>query len=135
MIKVVPYESLEDCMLACFYEFDTMDELLNGRWEWYDQDNDRNRVWSMRRVLRNRRKIGTWGFCHNKKEIHIWISDHATPKSILKLIAHEIGHMQRPFKKKSILEEKKAMVYADVALTAFEIMEKLINDKKSNKCI
>lgn len=124
---VVRYNSLEECM-AAFFCCDVEDLPTQGRWEW--MDGDRFRVWPMSRVLRVRRKTGTWGWCEEKRVIHLWVADHADDLSIMRLIAHELGHMRRPFKRESHEEEAKANQYADVAQTAFQIMRSVFRKKE-----
>lgn len=83
--------------------------------------------------MKERRKEGTWGFCRNKKEIHVWVDKKvASKRSIVRLLAHEIGHKQRPFHRLSSKEEDKAESYAAVALTAYDIMEHLVEGKTGN---
>lgn len=128
MISLVPYDSLEECMASFFYcEPKELKNLPN--WKWIDEG--RYKVWPMTRVLRIRRKRGTWGFCRDKKEIHIWIGINAKKKSIIRLLAHEIGHTKRPYKRIKELEEDKAEVYAEVARMSFEMMEYIL--EKNNE--
>lgn len=123
MISVLTYDTLEEC-LAAFLNCE-VDELHSKKpWVW-EQDG-RVTVWGMRRMIRCRKKEGTWGFCENKGNIHVWVASHAKPVSILRLLAHEIGHRQRPFKRNNFAEERKAEVYADVTVSAFEIMETIL---------
>ena len=110
--------------MAEFFECDS-DDLPDGRWEW--MDGDRFRVWPMSRVLRSRRKTGTWGFCHDKREIHIWVAKWAKKRSVIRLLAHEIGHTIRPYHRSSSDEESKAEQYADVAQMAFDVMCDLLD--------
>lgn len=115
--------------MAAYFDCDVKDLPKQGRWEW--MDGDRFRVWPMSRVIRTRRKTGTWGWCENKRKLHLWVGDHAKEISIIRLISHEIGHMQRPFKRVSREEEAKAEQYANVAQTAFQIMNEIFRKKEN----
>lgn len=123
MVTVLTYDTLEEC-IAAFHNCGTAEIYSKGPWTW-EQDGVIT-VWGMRRMIRCRKKEGTWGFCEDKGDIHVWVDKHTQPKKIVRMIAHEIGHKQRPFKRDIFAEERKAEVYADVALTAFEIMEEII---------
>lgn len=120
MISFFTYDSLEECM-SSFFNCEPNEVKNLPHWKW--MDDGRYRVWSMSRVLRNRRKTGTWGFCRGKKEIHVWIGNNAKKESIISLLAHEIGHTKRPYRRTRELEESKAETYAEVAKIAFEMME------------
>jgi len=131
MIQVLTYDTLED-VVAAYYSCENSEIYSKGPWDW-EQDGKRT-VWSVRRMLRCRKKEGCWGFCADKGDIHVWVDVHAKPSKIIRMLAHEIGHKQRPFKRTRILEERKAESYADVTLSAFEIMEDIIkNNKEENE--
>jgi len=61
----------------------------------------------------------------NKKVIHIWVADYAKERDILRMLSHEIGHIQRPYKRIKSDEEAKAEVYSAVTLIAYDIMKDL----------
>ena len=126
-MDVFTYDSLESC-IAAFYNCGTAEIHSKGPWEW-EQDG-RMSVWGMRRMIRCRKKYGTWGFCNNKKSIHIWVAKHAEPVRIIRLLSHEIGHMQKPFKRDNFAEERKAGIFESVAVSAFEIMEEIMENKQ-----
>lgn len=121
------YETLEACM-AAYFDCAPEDIKKQGRWAW--MDGERYRVWPTSRVLRTRRKAGVWGFCVDKKELHVWIADHARPEKILRLLAHELGHIRRPWHRDRDQEEAKAENYAMVAVTAFVIMQDITSKEK-----
>ena len=123
MVEVIRHATLEECMAEFFGC--APDDLPRGRWEWVD--GDRFRVWPMSRVLRTRRKLGTWGWCESKGRIHLWVADHAEPARVARLVGHELGHMQRPFRRLSVDEEAKAERYADFAQLTFEIVQELLS--------
>lgn len=128
-LHIYTYDTLEEC-IAAFHGCGTAEIYSKGPWTW--EENGRITVWGMRRMIRSRRKCGTWGFCRNKKELHLWVSKYAEPKRIIRLLSHELGHMQRPFKRDSLAEERKAESYCNVAVTAFELMTDLL-DKKNEQ--
>lgn len=120
---VIKYKTLEECM-AEYFDCDIVDIPKQGLWEW--MDGDRLRVWGMRRVIRSRTKAGTWGWVEDKGKIHIWIADYAKKKHIIRTLAHEMGHIMRPYKRISTEEEAKAERYAEVAQGAFMAMEAIV---------
>lgn len=120
-VNIIQYNELEDCY-AAFYDVN-IDELMTIQNKWTDGKD--YHVWGMRRCIRNRKKAGTWGWLQNKEIIHVWIADHATEEKIIRLLAHELGHMQNPRHRQSQKEEEKAEKYADVALNAFTLMQHL----------
>ena len=77
---------------------------------------------SMRKEINSK---GHWGFCNDKEEIHIWCTAKTTEREKLRLIAHEIGHTQRPYHKNIEEEEAKAERYAEVSAKAFDLMQQL----------
>ena len=117
-IHVVNHTDLLNC-LATYFGC-PINDLYNMPFHWSDDAG--NHVWGMRRYIRCIKQRGTWGFAENKKRIHIWFKKGTSEANLLKLLAHEIGHLQRPWKRNRILEETKAINYAYVALSAYEIM-------------
>lgn len=112
------YDDLLECMAECFHE--DQKEMLVKKWEF--TVGGRTTVWPMRRAIRMIRKRGAWGFCHNKKEVHLWIGENATPVQIINVVAHEIGHMIRPWHKNDGMEEVKALKYGDNASESLSIL-------------
>jgi len=121
-LEVVLYDSLDGCMKA-FFHLDPSDTLPEGRWCW--QDGDRVRVWPMGRVLRAHRKRGVWGFASQKREVHLWVSDHAKADDLMETIGHELGHCLRPYHRDRDTEERKADQYGKLAREAFSLMEQV----------
>ena len=78
--------------------------------------------WDMKKDILQK---GHWGFCNEKEEIHIWTSAKTTDKQKIRLIAHEIGHTNRPFHNDIEKEEAKAEKYADVTAKAWDLMQQL----------
>lgn len=123
-LDVFRYDTLEACM-AAFYGCTEIGLLDQPRTRW--EHKGRETVWPIRRVIRNRKKIGTWGWAENKKAIHVWITKEASMQSVIHLVAHELGHLERPYRMDKFEEERKAVKYSEVATLAFEISEDLIS--------
>ena len=127
MLNVHTYDTIETC-IAAFYGCEEGEIHDQEKWTW--EHNGKITVWGMRRMIRSRKQCGTWGWCeHITKDLHVWVADYAEPKCVIRLLAHEIGHRQRPYKRDNFAEERKASLYEDVALTAFEIMEDIMEKK------
>lgn len=122
MATVYTYKTLEAC-IAAFHSCEEDEIHAQGPWVWNNEG--KRTVWNMRRMIRIRKKTGAWGFCREKGDIYVWIAPHATPLQIIRLLAHELGHKQRPFKRDRIAEEIKADRYEAVAGEAYELMELL----------
>ena len=121
--EIIRHTTIENC-LANYYKCEEKDLEKQCDFLWKDE------TWSVARVIKSRKEIGTWGWCESKKNIHIWVADYASPKNIIRLISHELGHKQRPYKKNFQQEEEKAEAYSDVALMAFEVMMELKGEIK-----
>lgn len=123
MVEIIRYESLEKCVaafLGCSPE-----EIPDGKWWWAEEDGSVH-AWPMSRVLRVRRKRGTWGWCEDKKVLHLWVAPYAEFKCVLRLVAHELGHTKRPYRRLRSQEEAKADTYANVAVLAYGIATELV---------
>ena len=119
LIIVIPYATLEACM-AAFYGCAESELLQQGPFIW--ENDDGPCVWPIRRLIRVRKKWGTWGWCEQKKTIHVWISPEAEEHKIIELLAHELGHTEKPFHKTMQKEETKACRYAVIAQRAYKMM-------------
>lgn len=96
-----------------------------GTWEYSDVHGEVfvEKISTMKRRVM---KEGCWGFLQNKDEIHVWIKDREVPLwKIIRLLAHEMGHAERPFHRTAIKEEQKAARYADVARAAYLMAQDL----------
>lgn len=118
-VHVCRHDTLESCM-AGFFNCGESELLGMPKFE-FEDSKGRFTVWPVRRVLRVRKKRGTWGWVENKGDIHIWVAPHAPFIKVLRLLAHELGHKERPYFKASITEERKAEQFADVAMMAYTI--------------
>jgi len=125
-IQVVEYDTLLDC-LAAYFKCDIPElKTLKGNWEWTDWQGDVHSQ-SMKAALVTlmlERKV--WGWLEDKHTIHIWVDKSATPKQVIRVLAHELGHSHRPFHRNDSKEEQKAALYAEVAETAFDMMGDLV---------
>jgi uncharacterized protein YjaZ len=117
MIEIIRHETLEECVAKFYnceeseiYKFKVTFENTNG-----------SSVWPVRRMIRVRKKRGTWGWVENKGAIHIWVSEKAPMHRIIRLLAHELGHKEKPYYKNRIQEERKAEKYADAAVASYNI--------------
>lgn len=43
-------------------------------------------------LLKKISNTNTWGFCEDKKTLHLYVSEYATLAETIHLIGHEIGH-------------------------------------------
>lgn len=96
-----------------------------------------NRRKIKRKINKVIKELGCWGFAeHDSKKIYIWIDkDKITLGSLLELISHEIGHVQKPFHfSNENKEERKADLYMEVACVAFDLANDIIT-KTHNKQI
>lgn len=129
--KVFFYDRLADAMKACSCIQDENDPV-----KLYDQ---------LKKTYKFYRKAGVFGFSKciigedDSKEIHLWIGKKTSMSSAMNLIAHEVGHHQRPFHRALKDEEHKAEMYGNVAHTACDIflkylVDKLTKEKELQKC-
>lgn len=77
------------------------------------------------RASRYASKLKCWGWCEDKRAIHLWVSCRAKLQDVIALVAHEIGHTIRPHHKYFVPEETKACKYSRVARMATEIASDL----------
>jgi hypothetical protein len=115
--SIVLYDSLEACMRAFF---GGSRPPRDGAWTWQDADGEIHEL-SMVKSRAAIRRRGCWAWVENKTTIHAWISDRAAPRKVFRMLAHEIGHMERPYHR-DLAEERKANKYARVALAAWDAM-------------
>ena len=81
-------------------------------------------------ICRNIESCGVWGFADREGVIHAWVDfENADMVDILSFFCHEIGHLQRPFKKDDLAEEMKAEQFSDVAKYAWHIIEGIKNSR------
>lgn len=118
-ILVAVHETLESCIAAYFDCPESEILEREGHWEGYDSKGEPYRL-TTQEVVENCTRKGVWGFLEDKVKIHVWVdTGKATFADALKLIAHERGHMLRPYHKTTRGEEMKAGRYEDVADFAY----------------
>ena len=117
-IRVIRYRTLASC-LASFHNCRPSELPRRGAWEWYDRDGRKVRK-SVARATRYCRERGCWGWVSNHKTLHLWISSKAQFSEIIGLIAHELGHCEKPCGH-GAREEKKAARYERVAEGAVKL--------------
>ena len=122
-IKVIRYETLKECLEALGVDPDT-----KGYWEWADADGIPHKE-RYGKAIDKIRKFKCWGWADKgkgKREVHVWIGKRATLDDVGKLLAHEIGHLERPFHYTRFAEETKAAKYERVAEIALEAAQELL---------
>ena len=115
-ITVKTYKSLTKCLKTFFNG--TIPE--SGWWEWLDADGCKHKI-KLQDAIKRHKKEGCWGWVENKDTIHLWVGKKCSSENLIRLIAHELGHMNRPFHR-SLIEEQKAERYAAVAQLSLIIM-------------
>lgn len=115
--EIIMYSSLEE-ILKEYYKGDVGDEVLT----FWGKDGECKMHVS--NFIENTTAYGVWGFCNNKKAIHMWY-DKKTVNDIdlIRFLCHELSHMQRPFHKDRVAEEMKAENYADIGIAAFSLLK------------
>lgn len=112
---IVRYRTANQCLAA--YHGCRVSELPSrGYWYFFDRKGKRVRL-SVKACHKEIVRRGCWGFCRDKSSIHVWISSRATTKEAVALLAHELGHCQKPWLSRG-REEIKAAGYERVAETA-----------------
>ena len=125
---VVRYRTLRDC-LAEYFGCKPAEVPKRGHWHWTDMDGKRHKD-TMAKTMRRMRNRGCWGWCEGKAKIHVWINSRCKPIDAIALIAHEIGHTQKPFRVTSDAEERKANTYESVAKGAIQVYGALFVDRR-----
>ena len=119
-----------------FYRYDTLKEILEAT---YGSDFDelaggqvcggdgRGGEYNLtfEEIVENIKLMACFGFAckrEGENQIHFWVDvDNVDPIDFIGLIAHEKGHLLRPWKKDQMQEELKADRYADTATLAFKV--------------
>lgn len=126
-LSYITYSTIDECLAAFFLcEVSELDS-VGGFWEGVDGDgNDYFRP--NKEAITSIREWSCWGWIEDKQIIHVYIGPDASMEAIIRLCAHEIGHMQRPYHR-SIKEEQKACKYSDVAETAYRMAQRIMPKK------
>jgi len=128
MIKVRKYDDLKEC-IAAYFECD-VDEIPSqeGMWYWSDADGTRH-SWTMDDALSHIMKKNCWSWVDDKEIIHIWYAPEVERYTLISVLAHELGHIERPYHRDRFAEEQKAAKYERVAETAMDIARDLLEGK------
>lgn len=125
-IHIVNYDTLLECM-AAFLRCEENEVLeLEGVWQWGDEDGVHHEEPMQEAVAKILNYDDVWGWIEDKQWVHIWFSDQCTPERLLGALAHELGHIRRPWHRDTFVEETKACKYGSVAMTAYDIMKDLM---------
>jgi hypothetical protein len=85
-------------------------------------------------MVGNIKEMGCYGFVDSKQSIHFWVdTDIVSPVDFIGMMAHEKGHLTRPFHRDEMREEMKAERYGEAASFAFQIyMDIFLCDKEGS---
>ena len=118
-VRVVHYATLRECMEA-YYRGPVP---AHGTWIGYDRNRKPYRR-TMRWIMRAHRRRRCWAWVENQHIIHIWTTRETSMRELVRVLAHEIGHTEKPYMRRD-REEAKAAQYEFVALTAYDIASQL----------
>lgn len=129
LLKVIRYETLLECM-AEFLDCEVSEvEGQPGTWIWGDWAGEEHRMSMKKAISKILSDDEIWGWLEDKETMHLWFEKGIDPKSLIRVIAHEVGHSCRPFHREAVREEQKACMYGMVAGTAFDIMNDLLESE------
>ncbi len=125
-VPVVQYKTINACM-AAYFDCKVKDlDTLEGTWQFMSADGTED-ICANEQAIKDIRKLGAWGWVENKETIHIFVRKSAKLKNVISLFAHELAHTRRPYHR-SLIEEKKACVYAEIACDAFDMATEIFNN-------
>ena len=126
-LKVRQYDTLEE-LFEEMYGMETK-ELKTYEHSGYDgKGKDWN--YTFDEMCTNIGKMGCYAFARGKEEIHFWVDlKTVDPLDFIGMMAHEKGHLTRPYKRNPMQEEVKAERYGVAASFAYSMWE-LINQKE-----
>jgi len=93
----------------------------------YHQYEGKKHIYSKEDWLDALHEDGFWAYLRGDV-VHLWFDKSADFKDVLGLVAHELGHLEKPYYG-FIREEKKACRYSDIAELAYEITERVTINK------
>ena len=117
VIDIVRWTTLSGCIEECFGP--------RLRASGYHTDGEKYSM-SQKAFRREVLTKGCWGFCEGKRKIHVWIGKRATLEQVVRLMAHEAGHMERPHRRTHKAEESKAGSYEAVSVFALRVARDLV---------
>lgn len=81
------------------------------------------------------KRMGFWGYATPDNEIHVWVSEDASPAGVMFFLGHEIGHRSgmpvdtgNPLQDEAN-EERRADEYGKAAMQAYEWLKELFPHK------
>ena len=128
-IDIVRYRTAREC-IAAFYGCRPSEIPFKEKHEFYDEKGVRRRQ-TGKSCYKSILAIGCWGWCMDYKVLHLWISRRASFQDAMALIAHELGHCQKPHFKSKGAEERKAVKYEDVTQLAAVVWTCLQRGRKT----
>lgn len=124
------YETLED--LLCEMYQSSLEDLQQSTHGGCD-GNGKEWEFTFEELLETIKKMGCYGFADAKQKIHFWVNiETVDPLDFIGMMAHEKGHLTRPFHKNDLKEEFKAERYADAASFAFQIYSDVFGKHTQN---
>jgi hypothetical protein len=124
MAEVIKYDNLRECFLLFLNKPDMTDEECRTHY-WVGHNGTRPYRIRIDKWLASNPKV--WGWCeHKARTIHIYVSPEADIFDVITMMAHELGHMQRPRYPIDSDEEKKAANYEKVTKTAIDIAKEMM---------
>lgn len=103
----------------------------DGHMEWDRShtfyDGDKPFTVTAAEALKNIRRKGYWAYVSNKSQFHIWFRRNVSDENLIALLAHEYGHLMRPYHLpcSGPQEEAKAKRYEMTARTAANLAKVL----------
>ena len=128
-LHIVRYRTAREC-IAAFHGCRVSELPKAGRWTFFDRQGKARRL-SVKACYKEMQRRGCWGWVRSKRTLHLWVSSRAKLSEVVALLAHEIGHCERPFLSRG-KEEQKAARYEYVAQSAIEMLTKL---RRMRKCV
>lgn len=130
-IKLLRYATLRECFLKCIGQEDLSDADAKTHF-WVGHNGRRGYRIRVDRWLAQNTKV--WGWAnYRQREIHVYVAPDADVYEVIEVLAHEIGHFQRPRYPFGHDEERKAENYRKVTKTAISMARRLA-EGGSNPC-
>jgi hypothetical protein len=120
-VTVTVYSDLTKCIEACWGL--PIQEITN--WGGCDLEENECEI-TVDEAISDIKECGCWGVCNNKNEIHLWMDKNVDPRQLIRLLAHERGHMLRPYHREFVKEESKACRYEDCAMFSYDVTMELL---------
>lgn len=125
----IVHDTLEEAMDECVKVMGDENTRIRGftaNGEFYDYEKES--------IIDVYRGGGVFGFVVDKKHIHLWFNKEIVGmERLIAIIAHELGHIQRPYHRRGEFEEKKAEVFSHVALVAYGAAKELLKGVPDGK--